>query len=72
MNELRRRRRELERQLEAIDRELMPLCPMKARAGELQEQRRLVMVELDAVRTQQARLRGDCPRPRAAVWDRKR
>jgi hypothetical protein len=69
---LRRRRRELERELSAIDRELMPLCPMNRRAGELQERRRVVRRELDDVLRQQAQLRGDCPRPRASVWDRQR
>jgi hypothetical protein len=69
---LRRRRRELERELSAIDRELMPLCPMNRRAGELQERRRVVRRELDDVLRLQAQLRGDCPRPRASVWDRQR
>lgn len=71
-SKLGKRRRELERELASIDRDLMPLCPMNRRAGELQERRRVVRRELDDVLRRQAQLRGDCPRPRASVWNRQR
>jgi hypothetical protein len=71
IRELGRRRRELERELVHIGRELLPLCPMKASAVALQDRRAEVLRELAEVRTRIAEARGECPRPRRAAWDRR-
>jgi type II secretory pathway component PulJ len=67
-----RRRRELERQLATVDRELQPLCAMSTRAGVLSEVRTGLTRELADIRTRIAALRGELPRPLSASWGRRR
>jgi type II secretory pathway component PulJ len=67
-----RRRRELERQLATVDRELQSLCAMSMRAGVLSDVRAGLTRELTDIRTRIASLRGELPRPLSATWDRRR
>lgn len=69
---LAKRRRDLERQLATIDRELLGLCPMQTRAGMLHTCRLAVAAALEDARCRIAAMRSDRERPRAPIPSRQR